>query len=59
MNKYLDKLYNLYQEEILDLNIGYEFNNERIDKMYDLVYLLNYLSDECVSESEKEYIMNF
>lgn len=59
MNKYLDELYNLYQEEILDLNIGYEFNNERIDKMYDLVYLLNYLSDECVSESEKEYIMNF
>jgi hypothetical protein len=59
MNKYLDELYNLYQEEILDLNIGYEFNNERIDEMYDLVYLLNYLSDECVSESEKEYIMNF
>lgn len=59
MNKYLDELYNLYLEEILDLNIGYKFNAERIDKMYDFIYLLDYLSNECVSESEKEYIMNF
>lgn len=59
MNRYWDELYNLYQEELLDLNIGYGFDNKRIDKMYDLIYLLKYLSNECVSMSEKEYIMNF
>ena len=52
MHSYLDEWYNLYLEECLDLNIGYGFNKKRIDKMYDLMYVVDYLSKTHTSENE-------
>lgn len=59
MKTYLDRLYKLYQEEVLDLNIGYNFNLNRISEMFDLIYMIDFLSNECVSDEDKEYIMKF
>lgn len=59
MKTYLDRLYKLYQEEVLDLNIGYNFNLNRISEMFDLIYMIDFLSNECVSDKDKEYIMKF
>lgn len=59
MKTYLDRLYKLYQEEVLDLNIGYNFNSNRIGEMFDLIYIIDFLSNECVSDEDKKYIMEF
>lgn len=59
MKTYLDRLYKLYQEEVLDLNIGYNFNSNRMSEMFDLIYVIDFLSNECVSDEDKKYIMKF
>lgn len=45
-------LYQLYVQEILDLNIGNAFNKERIDKMTDIVNALCYIQNKQVSNKD-------
>ena len=37
------QLYNLYIDELHRLNIGYEFNSERIQEMFDLLNTIDYI----------------
>lgn len=54
MKTYLDKFYKLYLEEMLDLNIGHPFNENRIDEMFDLWFIIDFLSNECITNENKK-----
>lgn len=43
MDTLIKRLYDLYVEELLNLNIGYGFNKKRIETMNDIINVMYYL----------------
>lgn len=52
-------LYQLYVQEILDLNIGNAFNKDRLNKMNDIVSALCYIQNKQVSNEDVIKIIQY
>lgn len=50
----INKLLNLYNLELNDLQIGYNYNKERLDNIKDLIHIINYI--QTVHSSRKELL---
>ena len=57
MNSIFEELFNIYKQEISDLEIGHTFSN-RLCEMYKLMHILNYLQNGDPGESEYAKILN-
>lgn len=52
-------LYQLYVQEVLDLNIGNAFNKDRLNKMNDIVSALCYIQNKQVSNKDVIKIIQY
>ena len=43
MDKLYKELYMLYSNELMNLNIGYSYNQSNLNKMMDIVSSINYM----------------
>lgn len=43
MEDLFNKLYNLYVHELLNLNLGYSFNEQSLNKMSDLINVIEFI----------------
>lgn len=57
MNSIFEELFNIYKQEISDLEIGHTFSN-RLCEMHKLMHILNYLQNGDSGESEYAKIIN-
>jgi hypothetical protein len=43
MNRLYEELYMIYSKELMNLNIGYSYSKDNMNKMMDIVGTINYL----------------
>lgn len=53
------KLYNLYYNELTNLNIGYQFDYNAIRLMMDIINAIDYINHGNPSRKEIEKIINY
>lgn len=53
------KLYNLYYNELMNLNIGYQFDYNAIRLMMDIINTIDYINHGNPSRKEIEKIINY
>ncbi len=52
------KLYKLFAVQLMELNIGYEPNIERLQEMMDIVQMIDYIQNGNPSKQEIQKIIN-
>lgn len=52
------KLYQLFVQELMNLNIGYELNKLRISRMIDIIQAIDYIQYGDPSKREIKQIIN-
>lgn len=58
VERLINKLYNLFMQELLEHNIGYNFNIKRLNYMMDLIQVIDYLQNNKLSKREIQKIIN-
>ena len=56
MDKLYKELYMLYSNELMNLNIGYSYNQSNLNKMMDIVSSINYMQQCPFIEDDLKYI---
>lgn len=56
MDKLYEELYMLYSNELMNLNIGYSYNQSNLNKMMDIVSSINYMQQCPFTEDDLKYI---
>ena len=56
MDKLYKELYMLYSNELMNLNIGYSYNQSNLNKMMDIVSSINYMQQCPFAEDDLKYI---
>lgn len=56
MDRLYEELYMLYSKELMNLNIGYSYNENNINKMMDIVGAINYLQQCPHRKDDLKYI---
>lgn len=56
MDKLYKELYMLYSNELMNLNIGYSYNQSNLNKMMDIVSSINYMQQYSFTEDDLKYI---
>lgn len=56
MDKLYKELYMLYSNELMNLNIGYSYNQSNLNKMMDIVSSINYMQQYPFTEDDLKYI---
>ena len=56
MDKLYKELYMLYSNELMNLNIGYSYNQSNLNKMMDIVSSINYIQQCPFTEDDLKYI---
>jgi hypothetical protein len=56
MDKLYKELYMLYSNELMNLNIGYSYNQSNLNKMMDIVSSINYMQQCPFTEDDLKYI---
>lgn len=56
MDKLCKELYMLYSNELMNLNIGYSYNQSNLNKMMDIVSSINYIQQCPFTEDDLKYI---
>ena len=56
MDKLYKELYMLYSNELMNLNIGYSYNQSNLNKMMDIVSSINYMQQCPFTEEDLKYI---
>ena len=56
MDKLYKELYMLYANELMNLNIGYSYNQSNLNKMMDIVSSINYMQQCPFTEDDLKYI---
>lgn len=59
MDKLYKKLYDIYIKELLNLNIGYEFNKCNITSMMNLINAIYYINSNDLTELEKHNLIHY
>jgi hypothetical protein len=53
------KLYKLFYKELLNLNIGYQYDRLILKQMMDIINAINYINSSNPSKKEIEKIINY
>ena len=56
MDKLDKELYMLYSNELMNLNIGYSYNQSNLNKMMDIVSSINYMQQCPFTVDDLKYI---
>lgn len=56
MDKLYKELYMIYSKELMNLNIGYSYNQSNLNKMMDIVSSINYMQQYSFTEDDLKYI---
>lgn len=59
MEKLYIKLYKLFTEELLNMNIGYDRNLSKLQEMVDLVQAIDYIQNGNPTKKEIIKIINY
>ena len=59
MEKLYIKLYKLFSSELLNMNIGYDYNLDNLQKMIDLVQAIDYIQNGNSTRKEIIKIINY
>ena len=59
MEQLYNKLYNLYVEELLNLNIGYSFNTDRLSIMNELINAIYNINNSSYSRTDILKLIEF
>lgn len=59
MEKLYIKLYKLFSSELLNMNIGYDYNLDNLQKMIDLVQAIDYIQNGNPTRKEIIKIINY
>lgn len=59
MEKLYIKLYKLFSEELLNINIGYDHNLNKLQEMVDLVQAIDYIQNGNPTKKEIIKIINY
>lgn len=57
MERFNELLYNLFSSEILNLNIGYEINKCSLQKMLDIINIIDCWGQGILSTDEKNKLL--
>lgn len=52
------KLYKLFVKQLMELNIGYNYNPENISKMLDIINAIDYLTHKDLDKQTIQKILN-
>lgn len=53
------KLYQLFSEELMNMNIGYEFNSKKLQEIVDLVQAIDYIQNGNPTKKEIIKIISY
>lgn len=59
MEKLYIKLYDLFSKELLNMNIGYDYNLTKLREMVDLVQAIDYIQNGNPTKREIIKIINY
>lgn len=59
MEKLYIKLYELFSSELLNMNIGYDYNLDKLQSMVDLVQAIDYIQNGNPTKKEIIKIINY
>ncbi len=59
MTNLLNLLYELYMEELNDLFIGYQHNVKRINHMWELIQIIDFIQHGNPTEDELRYLLEY
>lgn len=59
MEKLYIKLYKLFSSELLNMNIGYDYNLNKLQEMVDLVQAIDYIQNGNPTRKEIIKIINY
>lgn len=59
MNDIFDTLYDLYLNELHNLNMGYVFNYKNLNYMWELIQVLDFLTNGDPTSEELSFLLEY
>lgn len=59
MSSIIDRLIDLYNEELHNLNMGYTFNHDNLNEMWELIQIFEFLTRGNPTSEELTYLIEY
>lgn len=59
MNNIFNTLYDLYLDELYNLNIGHMFNYKKLNYMWELIQIIDFLENGDPTDKEINYLLDY